>query len=324
VNRSNVDVMIRGILLALAFFLTAGPLQARSAELVPIKVGLTPDDDVTPLIYALNTGMFRAAGLDVQINRTPNGSAVAAGVVSGTFDIGKSSLVSLMNARIKGVPIVLVAPGATYDPKYPYTQLLVASDTGIASGKDLDGKVVASATLRDLAQLAIECWVDAHGGNSQSLQFVEVPMSAAGAALEEHRIYAASVTEPFLDADVATGKTRGLGSAYGSIATHFMFAGWFASSQWADQHVDAVKKFSSVLIRAATYTNAHRPQTAAMMAEFTGIPLAVYEKMTQRATNGTTLRPADVQPLIDKAAQYKIISQRFPAEELIFPDVITK
>lgn len=67
-----------------------------------------------------------------------------------------------------------------------------------------------------------------------------------------------------------------------------------------------------------------RAQTAAMMAGFTGIPLAVYEKLSQRATNGTTLRAAGVQPLIDRAAQYKIIPQRFGAEDLIFPPVMTK
>lgn len=316
--------MIRFILFALAFFLTAAPLHAQTTELVPLRVGLTPDDDVTPLIYGIKSGLFRAAGLDVQVQRASNGSSVAAGVVSGSYDIGKSSLVSLMNARLKGVPIVLIAPGATYDPKYPYTQLLVPADAGVTSGRDLDGKTVAAASLRDLAQLAISCWVDAHGGESQSLQFVEVPMSAAGAALQEHRIYAASVTEPFLDADLATGKVKGLGSAYAAIATHFMFAGWFSTSDFASKHAGAAKRFSTTLIKAAQYTNAHRAETAAMMAEFTGIPLAVYEKLGQRATNGTTLRPADVQPLIDKAAQYKIIPQRFAAEDLIFPAAMTK
>src|SRR5579863_2831979 len=75
-----------------------------------------------------------------------------------------------MNARIKDVPVVLIAPGVTFDLKYPYTQLLVANDAGISSGKDLN------------------------------------------------------------------------------------------------------KKFSAALIKSAQYTNAHRPETAAMMAEFTGIP----------------------------------------------------
>lgn len=313
-----------GAFLALCLLSGAFPVGAQTSDLVPVRAGLTPDDDVTPLVYAVRTGMFRAAGLDVQIERSTNGSAVAAGVISGTYDVGKSSLVSLMNARLKGVPIVLIAPGATYDTKYPYTQLLVADDTGIKSGKDLNGKTVATASLRDLAQLSISAWVDAHGGDASTLQFVEVPMSAAGAALEEHRIYTASVTEPFLDADIATGKIHGLGSGYAAIANHFMFAGWFATSDWASKHLDAASKFSATLIKAARYTNAHRAETAAMMADFTGIPLAVYEKLSQRATNGTTLRAADVQPLIDRAAQYKLIPQRLAAEDLIFAPLMTK
>jgi len=313
-----------GAFLVLGFVLTAATVRAQTNELVPLKVGLTPDDDVTPLIYGIRAGLFRAAGLDVQIQRSTNGSAVAAAVVSGNYEIGKSSLVSLMNARIKGVPIVLIAPGVTFDLRYPYTQLLVANDAGISSGKDLNGKTVAVASLKDLAQLSISSWVDAHGGDSSTLQFVEVPMSAAGAALQEHRIYTASVTEPFLDAAIATGKFRGLGSGYAAIANHFMIAGWFATTDWASKHVEVVKKFSATLIKAEQYTNSHRPQTAAMMAEFTGIPLDVYEKLGQRATNGTTLRPSDIQPLIDRAAQYKIIPQRFAAEDLIFPPVLTK
>jgi NitT/TauT family transport system substrate-binding protein len=313
-----------GALLALGLLLSALPAGAQTTEPFAIKVGLTPDDDVTPLVYAVHAGLFKAAGLDVQIQRATNGAAVAAAVVAGSYDIGKSSLVSLMNARLKGVPIVLIAPGATYDPKYPYTQLLVANDAGIATGKDLNGKTVAAASLRDLAQLSISAWVDAHGGDSSTLQFVEVPMSAAAAALQEHRISTASVTEPFLDAAIATGKLHGLGSGYAAIANHFMFAGWFATSDWANKHVDAVKKFSATMIKAAQYTNAHRAETAALMADFTGIPLAVYEKLGQRATNGTTLRAADVQPLIDRAAQYKIIPARFPAEDLIFAPVLTR
>lgn len=312
------------VLLAVGVLFCAAPGGAQTAEPVQLKVGLTPDDDVTPLVYAVHAGLFKAAGLDVQVQRSTNGAAVAAAVVSGNYDVGKSSLVSLMNARIKGVPIVLIAPGATYDTKYPYTQLLVANDAGISSGKDLNGKTVATASLRDLAQLSISAWVDAHGGDSSTLQFVEVPMSAAGAALQEHRIYTASVTEPFLDAGIATGKLHGLGSGYAAIANHFMFAGWFATSDWASKHVDVVKKFSATMIKAAQYTNAHRAETAAVMADFTGIPLAVYEKLGQRATNGTTLRAADLQPLIDRAAQYKIIPQRFAAEDLIFPPVLTR
>jgi NitT/TauT family transport system substrate-binding protein len=295
---------------------------AQPAGLVTLRVGLTPDDDVTPLIYARQSGLFAKAGLDVQIEKTPNGSTVATGVATGNFDVGKSSLVSLMNAHIKGLPIVLVAPGAVFDPKAPYTELLVPKDAQIVSGKDLNGKIVACATLRDLAQLAISSWVDLHGGDAKTLQFVEVPMSAAGPALTEHRIYAASVTEPFLDADLDGGKVVGLGSAYAAIAKHFMFAGWFATSDWAHAHAATVKTFARVMVEAARYTNGHRAETAPMMADFTGIPLAVYQHMSQRATNEVALTPGVVQPLIDAAAKYGFIPHGFPARDLIDADVL--
>lgn len=307
---------------ALVMFGTAA--QAQPAPTVTLRVGLTPDDDVTPLIYAWKSGLFAKAGLDVQIEKTPNGSTVATGVAAGSFDVGKSSLVSLMNAHIKGLPIVLVAPGAVFDPKAPYTGLLVPKDADITTGKDLNGKVVACATLKDLAQLAISSWVDRHGGDAKTLQFVEVPMSAAGPALVEHRIFAASVTEPFLDAALAGGKVVALGSAYAAIGNHYMFAGWFATSDWAHAHADTAKKFSRVMIESAKYTNTHRTETQALMADFTGIPLAVYQHMSQRATNEINLTPGVLQPLIDAAAKYGIIPHAFPAQELIDTDVQAK
>jgi NitT/TauT family transport system substrate-binding protein len=302
---------------ALALLLAAAPAAHAQPALTTLKVGFTPDDDVTPLVWGQKSGLFARAGIDVQYERASNGSAVTAAVASGAYDIGKSSLLSLMNAHVKGLPIALIAAGVLYDTKTPYTELLVPKDVAIASGKDLNGKVVASASLRDLAQLAISAWVDKHGGDSKTLQFVEVPMSATGPALAEHRIYAASVTEPFLDAELAGGAVRGMGSAYAAISPHFLIAGWFATTDWTSKHPDLVRRFSRAFAEAAAYTNTHRAETVPMMAELTGIPVTVYSKLGQRAYIATSLSAADIQPLIDAAAKYGIIPRGFPAQELI-------
>jgi hypothetical protein len=57
------------------------------------------------------------------------------------------------------------------------------------------------------------------------------------------------------------------------------------------------------------------------MAELTGIPVAIYSKLTQRAYIATTLNASDIQPLIDVAAKYAFIPRAFPAQELIDPSV---
>src|SRR5579875_1677457 len=158
------------------------------SSLPTIKVGLVPSDDITPVLYAARTGMFRKAGFDVQLIPATSGTAVAQAVVGGSYDIGKSSLVSLMNAHLRGLPLYLIAAGGVYDSSAPYAELVVAPDAPYKSGKDLNGKTIGVPALNDLNEVVIDGWVDQHGGDSKTLHYVEIPNSAATAALAEHRI----------------------------------------------------------------------------------------------------------------------------------------
>jgi NitT/TauT family transport system substrate-binding protein len=316
-------VMRRAVRAMLAFALTAlvatagsGAANAQS-KLPTVTVIASPDDAMTPVLYAKISGMFERAGLDVEITKGTGGAAVTAAVVGGSYDIGHAGLIALLNAHLRHIPVVIIAPGAYFQPQNPYAGLLVNATGGIATAKDLNGKVVASATLGDLAQVAIMSWMEANGGDAKSLKFVEIPMAAAGAAIEANRVYAASVTEPFLDAALQGGKVKMLGTAYASIASHYLFSAWFTTSDWAAKNPDLVRKFQDVVQRAAFYTNQHPDVTAPIIGQFSGMQPGVFEHMTQRAYAGTHLTPADLQPLIDKAAHFGVIPATFPAKELL-------
>jgi hypothetical protein len=78
-----------------------------------------------------------------------------------------------------------------------------------------------------------------------------------------------------------------------------------------------VRKFQDVVQRAAFYTNAHPDATAPIIGQFSAMQPGVFEHMTQRAYAGTRLAPADIQPLIEKAAHFGVIPNSFPAKELL-------
>src|SRR5215469_16938963 len=90
---------------ALAFMLTS--VASAQPALTTVKVGLVPSDDITPVLYAVRSGMFKKVGLDVQLFPASSGTAVAQAVIGGSYEIGKSSLVSLMNAHLRGLPLYL-------------------------------------------------------------------------------------------------------------------------------------------------------------------------------------------------------------------------
>jgi ABC-type nitrate/sulfonate/bicarbonate transport system substrate-binding protein len=191
----------------------------------------------------------RHAGIDVQLSRASSGSAVASAVAGGSVDIGKSSIVSIVTAHAKGLPFVWIAPGSMYVPAAPDGGLIVAANSLIKTGRDLNGKIVATPVLGDLNTIATRAWVDQNGGDSKQIQFVEVPVAAQAAALDEGRIAAGGIINPFLGEALASGKTRFLAPFYSAIANRFMLSGWFTTVDFAATHRDAIASFQRTSIR---------------------------------------------------------------------------
>jgi NitT/TauT family transport system substrate-binding protein len=295
-----------------------GPPFVASAQSLPVlRIGTSPNDGATVILYAAHADSFRKAGIDAQLTFPATGTAVVTGVLAGALDIGQASLVSLMNAHLRGVPLTLIAPGAVYDARKPFADLVGAVDAPFKGGKDLNGKTIGTPALGDFNALVTSMWVDRNGGDSKTLKFVEIPNSAQIAAIVEHRIDGAVVQQPDLADGLETKRIKVIGHAYSAIADSFMISGWLASAEWAAKHPDLLRAFVRVMADATVYTNAHHAETAQLVADATKIPVDVVRRMG-RVDSAVTLDPAQIQPLIDASAKYKLISSAFPAKELIF------
>jgi NitT/TauT family transport system substrate-binding protein len=289
-----------------------------AAPLTVVRVAGVQTDDITPLVYAMKTGMFARAGLDVQSMATSSGAATSAAVASGSYEIGKSSLLSLMNAHLRGVPLIVVAAGVVHDTHNPFAKLVVAADEpGYTTGKDFNGKTIAVSALNDLSTVSADAWIDKHGGDIKTVKYVELPVSAMMAAVVEHRVDAAFILYPPLAEAMKSGKVRVVSAPYDAIAPFFVLSGWFTTSDYAQKHPEVIRTFVRVMYEAAAYANRHTAQTAPMMSDVTKVPMSVYASMPRvGAATSTNLR--DWQPLIDAAAQYGAISRAFPARDFIW------
>ena len=308
---------LRLLTAALAVSLLAAPAAA-PAQTAPttIHIGGVFSDDMTPVFWAVKAGLFKREGLDVQIVASNSGSAMAAAVSSGAYEFGKSSLLSSVNAHLRGLPLEVIASGAVYDSKNPFAALCVNPESTSATGKDFEGKTVGTPSLNDLNQLVISAWVDAHGGDPKTLKFIELPNSTAPAAIAQKRVEGAILLQPSLAEAVATKEVKPIGNAYDAIANSFVFASYFTSADYAKAHPDIVAKVAKVIYESAAYTNKHHAETAAMMADATKIPVATVEKMP-RVDGATSMNPAQYQSVIDAAAKFKMIPKSFPAREML-------
>jgi len=300
-----------------ASFVGVSRATAAAQGLVALRVAANPDEDCIACLYAQESGIFRRLGLDVTMSPSTSGSAVAAAVAGGTIDIGKSSLIGLITAHARGVPLILIAPAAEYSSGAPNTGTIVRADSTIRTARDLSGKTVAVPSLKGQQQIATMTWIDRSGGDSSSVRFLELPQSQDLAALDAGRVHAATVTDPLFAQALATKRARLLAYTTSAVSKHFLVAAYFCTIDFARKNPDVVTHFARGIADGARYANAHHAETIPLIAKFTSIEPDVIASMN-RVVCGITLDPRLIQPNIDAAARYKTIPARFEAREMIY------
>ena len=296
----------------LALFCGAGA----TAQTTPvIHIGLAPFEGQAGPYYAQDLGLFKAAGLDVDIQQYTGGSAIVAAIVGGSLQIGGGNPLPLAQARARGIKIVLIAPGFIHDWKAPTPNnaLVVGVNSPIRNAKDFTGKTIAVTGLRGLDEIAVDAWLDTNGGDSKSVKFTELPQNAMPEAVATGRVDAAELGDPGLSAAVDAGKIRILANAYDAIAKYFFGSVWFASEDWANQHPDAVRKFAAAINQAGTWATRNPVAAAAVMQKYMKVTFTRAHEY-----HGRTLDPALIQPVLDASVRYKVLTTPMNANDLIW------
>jgi NitT/TauT family transport system substrate-binding protein len=309
-----------GRIAALALVLALGGVAIGGAQTATgpvIRVAAGPDDPSMPLIYAAQSGMFARAGLNVELSRLPGAAAIAAAMAGGSVDIGKGATMSVVNAFAKGLPFTIISNISEYRADDPDIALVTLTNSGITGPKDFVGKILADVSLTDQNSVATFAWLDQHGVDSSTLKFVEIPASAALAAMDANRVVGSTIYEPVLSAVMATGRARIIGYPYDAIGKRFSSALLFAPRAWADEHRELVQRFLRVVGDACVYVSAHENEMGPASAAFGGVDAALIAKMKHTGRQ-VTIAPADIQPVIDTAAKYHVIPKAFPANDIIW------
>lgn len=311
--------MVRRLALALVLtsVLTSGASAAQQGgSLATVRVGALPQEVSAEIFYGIDMGFFKKHGLDVQLTTFTNGSAIAAGVASGSLDVGLSDLISIISAHARGVPFVYLTPGLVQSDKAPAFGIVVRGDAPIHSAKDLNGKTFGTNGLNNISVIPTEAWIDRNGGDSKSIKWVEIPMPSMQGALAQGQVDATLPNEPALSNMLDSGD-RAIFMDKNTIAPVFLLSGWVATREWTEKNPQTAAKFVAAIRETAAWANANHAASAPILSKYTKIPLPVIEHM-HRANFSENFDTALIQPVIDAAAKYNVISKAFPASEIVY------
>jgi NitT/TauT family transport system substrate-binding protein len=293
----------------------AMPFPARAQEAPLIRLALTPNDSYAEGLYGQDMGIFKKAGLNVEVNVLASGAAIVAAVAAGAIDVGITNAVPLSNAIIHGVPLQYVCSGGMLN--LDEVGLCVAIDSPIKTARDFSGKVMGSSSLTDVNTIAMQAWLDQNGGDPTKIKFVEIPFPQMAPALKRGTIDAAPIVEPALTIAKADGSIRIINPPlYSVYGPKFMLGGWFATTAWIDKNRDLTRKFVAAIYETARWANSHPDESSAILAKYAKLDPVLLKKMA-RVPYGTALTPDMLQRTLDLAFKYKAIDRALNAETLI-------
>jgi NitT/TauT family transport system substrate-binding protein len=242
-----------------------------------ITVGSLPVPDAAAVHVGIDQGFFAEEGLDVTVQATTGGAAAVPGVVSGTYAFAFGNFMSGMVAQDQGLDIRYVTHAAAATETGGFQAVVVPQDSPIQTPADLAGKRVSVNNFANINDTTIRGIVDADGGDSSQIQFVEVPFPDAEAAVVNRDVDAATLN-PW---------TEGMASDLRVVTYNFTdfvpdldIAGWFTTAETIEEDPELVESFQAAMNRSLEFSQENPDEVRRVIGTYTQLPPEVIEELT--------------------------------------------
>jgi len=268
-----------------------------------IKIGCTATSDCASAMVAVDNGLFKKHGLDVEMILIGINSNIPAAILSNSIQIGGPTATVFLQAADGGLDLVAVSGAsvmskATNDAIAAY----VRNGVTIKEPKDFVGKKVGAPGLGAFLHVLFRKWLIEKGVDPKSVNFVEVTFPTQNDILKSGTVDAVLTAEPFTTRmnNAGTGYVAARYAAELQRTEPVIF--YAAANDWAKSHAEDIKKFRAAIVEGAAIVNSDRDKASESIAKFTKQPLEIV-KLNAPNQSEPNLKPEQLAWWIDVMKQ---------------------
>ncbi|WP_406692940.1 ABC transporter substrate-binding protein [Saccharopolyspora sp. ID03-671] len=234
-----------------------------------LKVGAMPVTDLAPLHLAVRNGIFQQEGLNVEIVTTSDGSAALTSTIGGDYDITYASYVPFFAAQARGVAdLKIVADCGAGAPNT--TTIMTSPNSRVRTPQDLAGKTIAISGPRTISELLVKATMRAYGVDFSKSEFTAIPFINMPAALQQSRVDAAILTEPFLTQAARSSGAVPVADTNTGPLEDLPLTGYGATAKFVQDNPKTVAAFQRAMDRAVAESQ-DRSKIEPLLPEFAKI-----------------------------------------------------
>ncbi|MBE6486370.1 MAG: ABC transporter substrate-binding protein [Methanosphaera stadtmanae] len=188
-NQKIIGIIIAAVVLILVAFFAYNALTSDSET---VHIGYLPSDHDAALFVADASGMYKDAGINVELHEYNNGGDLMSAMASGELDVGYVGIAPVVSSISKGVPAKIVA-GAQNEGSG-----LLSHDSSITSVEDLKGKTIATPGEASIQSVLLKYNLKKHGMSASDVKSPGMKVASMNDALKTGSIDAMLTYEPFV------------------------------------------------------------------------------------------------------------------------------
>ena len=314
--RARTSLAARGLIAALAVGMAAacgspaGTADTTTADgMTALVVGSSPTISNASLYLGTQDGTFAQNRLKVTPQQIQSGAQAIPQLLNGQIQFAAADPLGTILAISNRTPIKFVVSGNVVptDATKDASGLIAKKDGPIRSLADLAGHTVAVNATKSLGQIGLMAAIDAKGGDSSKVKFVEIGFPQMVAAVQNGTVDAAATTEPFVSAAVAAGLQA---VPFGGLSTTLNGVPqvvYVATDSYVASHPDVVKGFAASMTAANQKLSADPDKIREIGAKSTTIGAATLATV-KLPTFGPALSVEKLQTLEDMMVRYHVMA----------------
>jgi NitT/TauT family transport system substrate-binding protein len=289
-----------------------------STQPVSITIGLpnsTPSFANSDVAVAQAEGYFAQQGLDVHIDNLSSGVPVVDGVISGSLDIGASSIEPVVNAASQGADVQIIG---SYADKLTVSMV---TPTSITSPAQLRGKRLGIQQIGAFREVMTRMIIEGAGLTTSDVTYVPSSSSAYVSELLAGTVQSAVLQEE--QVLKVLGKDKKLHVLVNLAQAHpdYFYGAYVVSRSWLAANETTAEKFLTAITMAHRFMDANEAGTVKIVAANTGYSTSIITKAYQVLVTDESVFPTDsgisaatITATIATMKQYKILTGPEPSE----------
>ena len=248
-----------------------------------------------PFFIGVEKGWFKAKGIDVSIKDGNGSSKTITLVAAAEYDIGHANLSAMVLARDKGLPVISVG----HIVRKSDVAVIVPSDSGIKTPKDLEGKKVAM-TPGGFADPFFDTLLKAGGTSRNKLTVIGVTGKVKTSTYVSGAADAMLTTAPYY-LPLLVDKRPSQAILFADYGIPLPGFGLVANEDFVNKNKQATSDFVQIFFRslawiydgnmaeAVTIFQKHRPETKLSAKNITAILESFEPYLSPESTAGKPL-----------------------------------